>query len=339
MDGVPTPLEPELLSYIASFDDSVSILDTEGRIIFWNHGAEILYGHLADDVVGRNIAEIFPNSWDAEHVPNLSRLAAGEHIDVYTTNRIRKDGVEIDVSIRPSALRNQNGELIGVSVVSRDVSDRRRREREHSELANLLLRIEEDVARSFAIEIHDGPLQTLIASRLRLQMVQNAVEQGVAKNLESISAAISETIEQLRSIMFSVAPPVIDDGNLIESLQEYFERFHDIAEGTKLIFDERERLVTRHPAAVALYRIGREAIANALKHAGATEIRVEVTDESGGLQLRVRDNGKGMSTVEPRPGHLGLNAMLAYSERLGGWTRISSAPLEGTTVTAWIPST
>jgi len=93
-------------------------------ITSWNHGAEQIFGYRAADVIGRPITILFPPVRLGEEDELLARIGRGERVDHFETVRIRKDGVAIHVSVSLSPIRNEAGEVTGVSKIARDVTER-----------------------------------------------------------------------------------------------------------------------------------------------------------------------------------------------------------------------
>ena len=106
-------------------DDAIIAKSLDGTITAWNPGAERLYGYPAAQAVGMNIAAL---AGEAETSAVLAQIAAGQHVDHYETQRTHRDGSTIDVSVRVSPIRDQTGQVVGASVVARDVSARKREE-------------------------------------------------------------------------------------------------------------------------------------------------------------------------------------------------------------------
>ncbi len=334
------PDRPEvelLLTVLHSLEDAVSAVDVGGRFLYWNAAAEKLYGYTAEEVIGREASELFESAWVNELAPALEAFANGLSIAPIETTRVGKDGRQLEVSTRISPMRTTSGELVGVAAVARDLSGQRALERERAELARQLGEIESLTAERIAADIHDGPLQALIAASLRLGLVERAADPPIARNIASITQAISESIEQLRSIMFDVSPPPLDVGGLLQVLREYFERFHELGSGIDVTFDDQSRSGLSVPEAKALYRVGREAVVNAVKHADPTHIAITLVEDEDGLIFTVKDDGKGMETVSSPSGHRGMSDMQASVRYLNGTVEITSNVGLGTTVTVRLP--
>jgi PAS domain S-box-containing protein len=115
-----------LASIVESSEDAIIGKTLEGAILSWNAAAERIYGYTAEEVKGKNISILVP----ADHKEELARmyeaLRRGEPISHLETVRIRKDGAPIDVALTLSPMRDDSGQLIGVSAIERDITERKR---------------------------------------------------------------------------------------------------------------------------------------------------------------------------------------------------------------------
>jgi two-component system CheB/CheR fusion protein len=119
-------LAERLAAIVDSSDDAIISKDLDGIVRTWNKGAERLFGHAADEIVGESIRIVIPPDRHNEEDDILSRVRRGEHIEHYETIRLRKDGSQVWVSLTISPLKNSQGKVIGASKVARDMTERRR---------------------------------------------------------------------------------------------------------------------------------------------------------------------------------------------------------------------
>jgi PAS domain S-box-containing protein len=124
-----------LAAIIESADDAVITKTLEGVITSWNKGAERIFGYTADEVIGKPVTILIPEDHPDEEPAILARLRRGERIEHYETVRVRKDGTKIDISLTVSPIRGASGEIIGASKIARDITARKRAEREQKFLA------------------------------------------------------------------------------------------------------------------------------------------------------------------------------------------------------------
>lgn len=120
----------ELAAIVESSEDAIIGEDLQGVITSWNKGAERLYGYDAEEVVGKPVTLLHPSE-QADELPNLlERLGRGERIEPYETVRLRKDSSRVDVSLSVSAIKDNEGRVIGASKIARDIGPQKRLESE-----------------------------------------------------------------------------------------------------------------------------------------------------------------------------------------------------------------
>jgi PAS domain S-box-containing protein len=114
-----------LAAIVEGSEDAIISKTLDGRVTFWNSGAERIFGYTADEMIGRSIASIVPFNLQEDERKIFAKLASGERIDHYETIRLAKDGRRICVSLTVSPLRDVSGAVIGASKVARDISARK----------------------------------------------------------------------------------------------------------------------------------------------------------------------------------------------------------------------
>ncbi|MFO0880871.1 MAG: PAS domain S-box protein [Gemmataceae bacterium] len=117
-----------LAAIVDSSNDAIISKSLEGTILSWNAAAEGLFEYTATEVIGRPIAILFPEDLLDEEERIIARLRAGEGIEHYETERLRRDGSRVHVSLTVSPLRDDEGRVIGASKIVRDISERKRAE-------------------------------------------------------------------------------------------------------------------------------------------------------------------------------------------------------------------
>jgi PAS domain S-box-containing protein len=119
-----------LASIVDSSDDAIVSKTLEGVITSWNAGAEQLFGYTAKEAIGKSIWMIIPDDRRDEETRILARLSQGERIHHFDTIRLRKDGSKIEISLTVSPIRDEAGKIVGASKIARDITGRKRIERE-----------------------------------------------------------------------------------------------------------------------------------------------------------------------------------------------------------------
>ncbi len=117
-----------LAAIVESSIDGIFSKDLGGTIRTWNRGAERVFGYRAEEAVGRSVQMLIPQDRAEEWRHIMRQLTSGEHIEGLETDRLHKDGRRIPVELTYSPLRDENGKVVGVSGIARDISERKRAE-------------------------------------------------------------------------------------------------------------------------------------------------------------------------------------------------------------------
>jgi PAS domain S-box-containing protein len=217
-----------LASIVDSSGDAIVSKTLEGVITSWNTGAERLFGYTANEAIGQHISMVIPLDRRDEETSILSRLSQGERIEHFDTIRLRKDGTALEVSLSISPVRDAAGKIIGASKIARDISGRKRVERElHDseqrfralaealdtqvqfrtqelrrrneevlrqsdqlrDLSGRLMRMQDEERRHIARELHDSAGQNLAALGMNLVRLEDDAKHDPARLSKSIKEA------------------------------------------------------------------------------------------------------------------------------------------------------
>jgi len=123
-----------LAAIVESSNDAIMSRALDLTILTWNAGAGRLFGWTAEEAIGRPISMLIPPDREEEIARNITRLQAGLPLTAYDTVRLTKDGRRIEVSVTQSPIKDGHGEMTGVSIIFRDITERRRAEEARREL-------------------------------------------------------------------------------------------------------------------------------------------------------------------------------------------------------------
>ena len=119
-----------LASIIDTSEDAIISKDLNGIISSWNKGAERIYGYTQQEAIGKHISMLAPSDRKDEIPEILKKIAQGESVEHYESARVTKDGRQLDVSLSLSPLRDAIGDVIGASVIARDITAQKRAEKQ-----------------------------------------------------------------------------------------------------------------------------------------------------------------------------------------------------------------
>ncbi len=203
------------------------------------------------------------------------------------------------------------------------------------QLVSEAMQADERHNREVAENLHDGPLQTLLAARLELE---EARERSADPALAAVDTALQDTGKALRSTVTALHPQVLAQLGLTPAMRELVRQFESRGDYT---VDAELEDVGKPDSQQLLYRAARELLTNIGKHARAKTVRVRLARRGDRIVLTVIDDGTGFDPASVEhyvaDGHIGLGSLLARFDAMGGSMDISSQPGQGTRVTVTSP--
>ena len=122
-------LHRQWAALVQSSDDAIIGKTLDGTIVTWNPGAERLFGYPTEEVLGQSIDILLPIDQSQAMPGIMERIRLGEHVKHYETVRVRKDGTPVDVSLGISPIKDATDNIVGMSTIARDITERKRTER------------------------------------------------------------------------------------------------------------------------------------------------------------------------------------------------------------------
>ena len=353
-----------LLAAIVEFsDDAMISITLEGAVTSWNAAAQRLYGYAPEEAIGRNIGFILPEELSGEESRILENIRQGKSIEHYETQRRRKDGSRVDISLTVSPIRDGEGSVIGASKVARDISERKSAEVELMRYMKALERSNQELDDFAHIASHDmkEPLRGLViqANFLKEDYGDKLDDQGKHRleRLTQLSQRMERLINDL--LYFSqlgraeMAVQETDLNAAVDGIRQMLEQFLKERNGHILVPKPLPTVVCDKPRVTEVLR---NLITNAIKYNDKPERTAEVgfldrVETEQGVETNVfyvRDNGVGIAPEyhnevfrifrrlrQPDDRETGTGAGLTFVkkiiERHMGRVWIDSVPGKGTT--------
>jgi two-component system, NarL family, sensor histidine kinase DevS len=323
------------LAAIVQSSDVAIISITPDRIVdSWNPAAERLLGYRSDEVVGGPVDVLVPDEVRADLAAEYERVFAGAHVDLFDTTFRRKTGNKVEVAATLSAMRDAHGELVGYSVMLRDLTERRREQAllAAAQADREVLAERERIAR----DLHDFVIQRIFTAGIGLEGVATAVTQPeLSRRLQMITGELDAAVREIRSSIFTLQRRPGASGSVRgELLDVAAQAAEGLGFAPSVSFDGPVDSLVTDRVAEQLLAVLREGLSNVARHAHATAVEVAVRADPAGVSLSISDNGRGMVGVTRRSG---LQNLLHRATLLGGDLVVATQPQGGTRLDWSVP--
>ncbi len=314
-----------------SAPEAILIADANGKIALVNAKTEQLFGYRREELIGNPVDVLVPERFREPHASYRAGYSAEPVARPMGKGRElagrRKDGGEFPVEISLNPIQTREGLLISSSIT--DISERLRVAQQAQQGAVL------EERNRLARDVHDTLAQGLIGILLQLDAAEDAIDkrpEELRERLASASRLARANLEDARRSVLALRPEDQEPANLIHSL-EHFVQSVRTARREKIEFSVQgtpRRLTSE--AEENLLRMAQEGLNNAIKHSGATKIRVELIFAPSEVRLRVVDNGKGFSLESPGNGGFGMTSLRERATQIGAQLEIKSSAGKGTRI-------
>lgn len=367
--------EKRVRSVVETASDAIISIDSKGDIVFWNQGAETMFGYPPDAVIGKAVTLIMPNRFRETHLRQMGRLESTgrprnmeKPIELFG---LREDGSEFPIELMLDKWSTKEG--VYFTGIIRDITERKLAEealrntqdkleqrvqertaelsKANEELQRLsarLLEAHEEESKRIGRELHDGLAQTLSAIKVwvesaLLQISQKRQPEDLMRSLDSVVDLTQRAVEDIRRISRNLRPSVLDDLGILATISWLCQEFEEIYSGIRI--EKRIHIGENDvPDAlkIVIFRILQESLNNIAKHSHADFSQVSLEKRNGRIELTINDNGTGIDLTEMPPDEqsergLGLDSMKERSKLSGGSFSVESDNGIGTTVRASWP--
>jgi PAS domain S-box-containing protein len=325
-------------------EEVVFTMSADGSILQWNSALEIMTGYRTREILGRKVSTVLkceaPSSL-TKALALASKKGIAEGIQAIITAKSRQAiDVRLNISANPVAGNQSRTFLVkGVRRLTfRDLSVSLRRLLEKASM------LEDAERRRISNALYDDVGQNLSAIGLRMEMLGAKLESALAEDA-SVKSEVSLIIEltqavqnTLRRVAQTLHPPSLEHLGIAAALTGYGYSMNESSKCTASISIKGEFPRLSQQAETSIYRIAQEAIANAVRHAGARNIVVELSSNGPSATMSICDDGSGFEVADAmfREG-VGLCYMFEQSRALGAMLNIESSSDGGTCVTLQIP--
>lgn len=204
-----------------------------------------------------------------------------------------------------------------------------------------IIEAQEEERRRISREIHDGPAQMLANILLRADLVDRTFRERSGEEalieMKSMRSMVRSSLQEVRRIIYNLRPMALDDLGLVPTIRKYLADLEEYHKMTITLSEHGsvDRLDSKYE--VALFRLIQESVQNAVKHAAAEQIHVNIRNERNQVSVSIRDDGVGFDLAKKKEKSFGIIGMRERVEMLDGSITINSKIRGGTTVYVKIP--
>jgi signal transduction histidine kinase len=214
------------------------------------------------------------------------------------------------------------------------------RQRANDKHLRQLLALQDRERRILACEIHDGFVQDVVAAQIAIDSLLERLlrtDPEAVEQLLRIRAMVRRGIDQARSMVGELRPPLVDELTLANAIQYLVEQ-EQVHRRLDVRFSHNLGSLLLEPLLQSsIVRIVRESLNNVVRHAQTKDAEVKATLRDGRVRVEIIDRGIGFDLNQVAPGHYGLSGIRERARLFGGKASIRSRPGKGTRVAVEFP--
>jgi two-component system sensor histidine kinase UhpB len=212
----------------------------------------------------------------------------------------------------------------------------RRIDDERKRSGRLVLRAQEEERRRLARDLHDEVNQSLTAILLRLEALNQTAPPGVEDELAELKRLVNQAMDELLTLARQLRPSALDDHGLTSAIVSQVRRFSSQTGIRADLKAPGQPIDLESDQEIAVYRVAQEALSNVAQHASASHVEVALSVNGHGVELSVRDDGRGFDPCREHVG-IGLSGMAERARLVGARLDVDSRPGGGTALTLVVP--
>jgi PAS domain S-box-containing protein len=318
------------------------LIDLDGRVVESNPAFEQMLGCSANDLQQMRLID-FIHPADAQTMRKaLRRLFSGRYSHVTTETRYIRNGQDMLWGHAwMSLVKEEDGRPLYAICTIENITSQKQMSAELAEVQRRLIDSREAERLHLSQELHDGPLQELQAVNFVLADLE--AENIPQEPVQHAQESLGEVIRSLRVICGELRPPALAPFGLEKAIRSYLNQTQEQHPELKIVANlQADGQSLPEHIRLALFRILQHALKNIVRHAHASQVRVDFSFDEQSIDLEIRDNGRGFRVPKRwielvREGHYGLVGANERVQALGGVFTIESRPGNGAVLKVRIP--
>ncbi len=341
-----TASEEKFRSLFENMALGVMEVDLDEKILYSNEALCKITGYSHAELMGNTASGIFVQDKEMlERIGQVQTIRKSGKDSIYELTIRKKNGDAALLVISGAPLYDKNGKIRGSAGIHWDVTEIRNMEQKlleeklnkEKEIIEATLLAEEEQRAQIGRDLHDGVGQMLTYINLYLGIIRSRGS-FTPEDVSELEKTVKNTLEQVRTLSRTLAPPAIRDLGLRDAVVELIESY-GILETPRFrlrIYSQKEDDRINMDKKIVIFRVLQEMLNNTFKYAEAGIISVQLYYLNSYLHLYYSDNGKGFDQKSIRKG-VGLDSIRSRVAFYKGVVHIKSAPGKGMTVNIKLP--
>jgi PAS domain S-box-containing protein len=324
-------------------------LNRKDAILEANHTLAAMLGARQEDLTHQTLSHFIDRDDQDAYYLHRQRTFDNSHRQVGEIHMRKLTGEKILVRLESMIAHEDHNR---VRVILSDITEQQRIEKDAQEAALLrelqyrLTGQREQERQKLARDLHDGPIQGLIAITYALyRILKDLPDPALTSQLETIRDDLKDQIDALRASAMEIRPPMLSKFGLEHTIRSHAATFQKKFPAISIHLELNQTgPLLPETTGLTLFRIYQEALSNIVRHVQSTDTQIHVRMEKDEhrVRLEIQDNGEGFELPQKwvdlvREGHLGLVGMRERADAEGGQLQVLSKKGEGTTIIATIP--
>jgi len=324
-----------LQELLEAYPDIIELFDLDGTILWVNKASVEYRSKSENELLGTSIWNLYPLS-QAAHRKTMMNKAINMGKPIQFTDQFEEHWV--DVVIAP--IKGPSGKPEGVVTYTHDITRQINAEEQLKLVSLQLFTNQEDERRRIAQDLHDDIGQSMIALILNLKTIHSKLipdQEDVAEQIKETIRVVEEMIRHIRQVLYELRPPMLDTLSLAKTLEALCSSLA-LSTGLRIVFSGQDQLPLIPSAqATVLYRLLQEGMNNAVKHAKATTVWINLEYVDGEVNISLEDDGLGFDPDQRSSYGIGLQGLRERFMTLGGNFDVESSPGKGTRLYGSLP--
>ena len=324
-----------LYELLEACPNAIEVFDLDGKVLYINEAGALYHVMPADEILGASIWNLYPPS-QAAHRKTMLNKAIDSGLPVRFTDRC--DDHWVDVLIYP--IVGPSGKAEEAVTYMHDVTRQIRAEEQLKLVSLQLVTNQEDERRRIAQDLHDDIGQSMTALILDLKTIHGQLipdREDIGEQIKDTIHIVEDIMRHIRQVLYELRPPRFENASLAETLESFCSSM-TLSTDLRIVFSCQDQLPLIPDAqATALYRLLQEGMNNAIKHAKATSVWVNLEYLDGEVSISLEDDGQGFDPSQRSSYGIGLQGLRDRFLTLGGNFDVESAQGKGTRLYGSLP--